>query len=97
MQSAGRHVSLICGVPTIIVAVFSYLFFSFGVDAWLSDKCATAISESVAVGTPMCGASAGDPRRWLAMGQDLDRSASTLVRNRNISRGLTRRPRCAAS
>ena len=36
-------------MPTIIVAVFSYLFFSFGVEAWFSDKVRTAISESVAV------------------------------------------------
>ena len=41
--------SLIAVMPTIIVAVFSYLFFSFGVESWFSDKVRTAISESVAV------------------------------------------------
>src|ERR1043165_2080555 len=41
--------SLIAVLPTIIVAVFSYLFFSFGVESWFSDKVRTAISESVAV------------------------------------------------
>src|SRR5690242_17357959 len=30
--------SLIAVLPTIIVAVFSYLFFSFGVESWFSDK-----------------------------------------------------------
>src|SRR5205807_1715002 len=41
--------SLIAVLPTIIVAVFSYLFFSFGIESWFSDKVITAISESVAV------------------------------------------------
>jgi two-component system nitrogen regulation sensor histidine kinase NtrY len=36
-------------LPTIIVAVFSYLFFSFGIESWFSDKVRTAISESVQV------------------------------------------------
>jgi len=41
--------SLIAVLPTIIVAVFSYLFFSFGIESWFSDKVRTAISESVQV------------------------------------------------
>src|SRR5260370_13071045 len=41
--------SLIAVTPTIIVAVFSYLFFSFGIESWFSDKVRTAISESLAV------------------------------------------------
>jgi two-component system nitrogen regulation sensor histidine kinase NtrY len=41
--------SLIAVLPTIIVAVFSYLFFSFGMESWFSDKVRTAISESVEV------------------------------------------------
>src|SRR3989440_5324125 len=40
--------SLIAVLPTIIVAVFSYLFFSFGVEAWVSDKLRTSIFESAA-------------------------------------------------
>jgi two-component system nitrogen regulation sensor histidine kinase NtrY len=40
---------LIAVLPTIVVAVFSYLFFTFGVEAWFSDKVRTAVSESVAV------------------------------------------------
>ncbi len=31
------------------MAVFSYLFFSFGIESWFSDKVRTAISESVEV------------------------------------------------
>ncbi|HTZ38479.1 MAG TPA: HAMP domain-containing protein, partial [Stellaceae bacterium] len=41
--------SLIAVIPTIVVAVFSYLFFSFGIESWFSDKVRTAISESVQV------------------------------------------------
>src|ERR1700726_3141625 len=41
--------SLIAVIPTIVVAVFSYLFFSFGIESWFNDKVRTAISESVEV------------------------------------------------
>src|SRR5260370_3882369 len=41
--------SLIAVAPTIIVAVVFYLFFSFGVESWFSDKERTAISETLAV------------------------------------------------
>ncbi|HWB48123.1 MAG TPA: PAS domain-containing sensor histidine kinase [Stellaceae bacterium] len=41
--------SLIAVLPTIIVAVFSYLFFSFGIESWFSNRVRTAISESVQV------------------------------------------------
>jgi len=40
---------LIAIMPTIIVAVFSYLFFGSGIENWFSEKVRTAISESVAV------------------------------------------------
>ena len=41
--------TLIAVMPTIIVAVFSYLFFGSGIESWFSDKVRTAITESVAV------------------------------------------------
>ncbi len=41
--------SLIAVTPTVIVAIFSYLFFSFGVESLFSDKVRTAISETPAV------------------------------------------------
>src|SRR5438477_2423086 len=41
--------SLIAVLPTIIVAGFSYLFFSFGVESWFSERVRTAITESLAV------------------------------------------------
>ncbi len=74
--------SLIAVLPTIIVAVFSYLFFSFGVESWFSDKVRTAITESVAVADAYVREHQQAIRAdALAMAADLDRSASTLVLN----------------
>src|SRR5438105_1628669 len=74
--------SLIAVLPTIIVAVFSYLFFSFGVESWFSDKVRTAISESVAVADAYVREHQQAIRAdALAMAADLDRSAATLVIN----------------
>src|SRR5215472_7271622 len=41
--------SLIAVMPTIVVAIFSYLFFSYGVQSWFSDRVHSAISNSLAV------------------------------------------------
>jgi two-component system, NtrC family, nitrogen regulation sensor histidine kinase NtrY len=41
--------SAIAVTPTIIVAVFSYLFLSIGLQSWFSDTVRTALSESHAV------------------------------------------------
>ena len=74
--------SLIAVLPTIIVAVFSYLFFSFGVEAWFSDKVRTAISESVAVADAYVKEHQQAIRAdALAMAADLDRSAGSLQLN----------------
>jgi two-component system nitrogen regulation sensor histidine kinase NtrY len=40
---------LISVAPAIIVAVFSALFFNFGIESWFSDKVRTALKESEAV------------------------------------------------
>src|SRR5438067_11124860 len=74
--------SLIAVLPTIVVAVFSYLFFSFGVESWFSDRVRTAISESVAV----ADAYVKDHQRAtradaLAMATDLDRNAASFQLN----------------
>ena len=74
--------SLIAVLPTIIVAVFSYLFFSFGVESWFSDKVRTAITESVAVADAYVKEHQQAIRAdALAMATDLDRSASSLQLN----------------
>ena len=40
---------LISVAPAIIVAVFSALFFNFGLESWFSDTVRTALKESEAV------------------------------------------------
>jgi two-component system nitrogen regulation sensor histidine kinase NtrY len=74
--------SLIAVLPTIIVAVFSYLFFSFGVEAWFSDKVRTAISESQAVAEAYLHEHQQAIRAdVLAMANDLNRDALKLALN----------------
>ena len=41
--------SLVAVTPTIIVATGSYLFFSFGVQAWFSERVRDALANSLAV------------------------------------------------
>src|SRR3954447_4613433 len=70
---------LIAVLPTIIVAVFSYLFFTLGVEAWFSDKVRTAISESVEVADAYLKEHQQAIRAdVLTMAGDLNRNASTL-------------------
>ncbi len=71
--------SLIAVTPTIIVAVFSYLFFSYGVESWFSDKVRTAISESVVVAEAYLHEHQQAIRAdALAMANDLNRNAAEL-------------------
>ncbi|HEX5452485.1 MAG TPA: PAS domain-containing sensor histidine kinase [Stellaceae bacterium] len=74
--------SLIAVLPTIIVALFSFLFFNYGIESWFSDKVRTAISESVAVADAYVKEHQQAIRAdALAMANDLDRHASILVLN----------------
>jgi two-component system nitrogen regulation sensor histidine kinase NtrY len=74
--------SLIAVLPTIIVAVFSYLFFSFGIESWFSDKVRTAISESVAVADAYVKEHQNAIRAdALAMANDLNHNALALSLN----------------
>jgi len=41
--------SVIAVAPTVVVAIFSYLLLSIGMESWFSDKVRTALSESRAV------------------------------------------------
>jgi two-component system, NtrC family, nitrogen regulation sensor histidine kinase NtrY len=73
---------LIAVMPTIIVAVFSYLFFSFGVESWFSEKVRTAISESRAVAEAYLHEHQQAIRAdVLAMANDLNRDALKLALN----------------
>ena len=46
--------SLVAVIPTVIVAIFSYLLFSFGVQAWFSEPVHNAVTGSLAVRKPIC-------------------------------------------
>jgi two-component system nitrogen regulation sensor histidine kinase NtrY len=74
--------SLVAVAPTIIVATFSVLLFSFGLQGWFSDRVRTAVTESFAVAQAYLeehrqsiGADA------LAMAQDLNRQGVSLALN----------------
>jgi two-component system nitrogen regulation sensor histidine kinase NtrY len=74
--------SLIAVLPTIIVALFSFLFFNYGIESWFSDKVRTAISESVAVADAYVREHQQAIRAdALAMANELDRHASMLALN----------------
>src|ERR1700674_1433575 len=74
--------SLIAVLPTIIVAGFSYLFFSFGVESWFSDRVRTAITESLAVAEAYLHEHQQAIRAdVLAMANDLNRDAMKLSLN----------------
>jgi two-component system, NtrC family, nitrogen regulation sensor histidine kinase NtrY len=72
--------SMIAVIPTIVVAVFSYLFFSFGIESWFSDKVRTAISESVQVADAYVKEHQQAIRAdALGMANSLDEYAATMV------------------
>src|SRR6201981_3142625 len=74
--------SLIAVTPTIIVAIFSYLFFSFGIESWFSDKIRTAVTESLAVAEAYLHEHQQAIRAGvLAMANDLNRDAMKLALN----------------
>ncbi len=74
--------SLVAVTPTIIVAVFSYLFFSFGIEAWFSERVRTALSESQAVAEAYLHEHQQVIRAdVLAMASDLNREAYVLAFN----------------
>jgi two-component system nitrogen regulation sensor histidine kinase NtrY len=74
--------SLIAVTPTIIVAVFSYLFFSFGVQSWFSERVQSALSASLNVAEAYLREHQNVIRADItAMAADLNREASFLVLN----------------
>ncbi len=74
--------SFVAVAPAIVVAVFSFLFFDLGVQAWFSDPVRRAVSESLVVAK----AYTKEHRQLiradaLAMAVDLNREAPSLIRN----------------
>src|SRR5579883_46698 len=74
--------SLVAVIPTIVVAVFSYLLFSFGVQAWFSERVRTALSGSLAVAEAYLHEHQQNIRAdVVSMANDLDRDAAFLSVN----------------
>jgi two-component system nitrogen regulation sensor histidine kinase NtrY len=74
--------SVVAVTPTIIVAVFSYLFFSFGIQSWFSERVRTALSASLAVAEAYLHEHQNVIRAdVLAMANDLNREAAILTLN----------------
>lgn len=74
--------SLVAIVPTILIAVFSVLFFNLGLDAWFSERVRTAVDESVVVAEAYLAEHRQNIRaEAFAMANDINRSAPTLVSN----------------
>ncbi len=83
--------SLVAVTPTIIVAVFSVLFFNFGIESWFSDRVRTAIKESLVVAESYVKEHKqvirGDA---LAMATDLNRLGPRILGNpRELSRQVS--------
>ncbi|MGH7088053.1 MAG: ATP-binding protein [Stellaceae bacterium] len=70
---------LLAVIPTVIVAIFSYLLFSFGVQAWFSERVRTALQESLAVAEAYLHEHQQAIRAdVISMASDLDRDAALL-------------------
>jgi len=71
---------LVAVIPTVIVAVFSYLLFAFGVQAWFSERVRTALSESLVVAEAYLHEHQQTIRADVAsMAADLDRDSQLLI------------------
>jgi two-component system nitrogen regulation sensor histidine kinase NtrY len=74
--------SLIAVIPTIFVAIFSYLLFSFGVQAWFSERVRTAVTGSLAVAEGYLHEHQQTIRAdVVGMANDLNRDANLLSLN----------------
>src|SRR5579862_194790 len=74
--------SLVAVIPTIIVAIFSYSLFSFGVQAWFSERVRTAVTGSLAVAEAYLHEHQQTIRAdVVGMANDLNRDANLLSLN----------------
>jgi two-component system nitrogen regulation sensor histidine kinase NtrY len=74
--------SVVAVTPTIIVAIFSLLFFNLGVDAWFSDRIKTVVDESLSVAEAYLQEHQHNVTAdVLAMAQDITQSAPSLLEN----------------
>ena len=74
--------SFVAVAPAIVVAVFSFLFFDLGIQAWFSDPVRTALSDSLVVAKAYTTEHSQLIRAdALAMAADLNRGGPSLIRN----------------
>ncbi|SDF71714.1 two-component system, NtrC family, nitrogen regulation sensor histidine kinase NtrY [Limimonas halophila] len=74
--------SLIAVTPAIILAVFSVVFFNFGLQGWFSERVSTAIQESLQVAEAYVQEHRQTIRTdALAMADRIDRQGATLLYN----------------
>ena len=80
-----KRFGLVTLIPTIVVAVFSSLYFHLGVHAWFNEKVGIALNESVQVAesylTEHKKIISADA---LAMANDLNRQANILMNNPRV-------------
>ncbi len=73
---------LVAAAPAILVAIFSALFLSFGVQSWFSERVSTAIESSHAVARSYLHEHQLNIRAdVLATANDLNKEAATLMQN----------------
>jgi len=81
--------SVLVAVPTIIMTVFSAVFFHFGVQAWFSQRVQTAINESQAVAQSYLEEHKAVIRAdTLAMAGDIDRQTARFVLDEKALSGV---------
>lgn len=74
--------SAVAITPAIVMAIFSLLFFTFGVNTWFSERVSTALNESRAVATAYLQEHQKVIRAdVLAMANDLNRQSADLLGN----------------
>ncbi len=74
--------SLVAILPTLIVSIFSALFFNLGIQAWFNDRVQTAVEESLLVAEAYISEHKENIRAdAIAMADDLNSVASVSISN----------------
>jgi two-component system nitrogen regulation sensor histidine kinase NtrY len=72
--------SVVAILPTIIVSIFSTLFFNMGIQTWFNERVQTAVGESLAVAEAYLNEHRENIRAdAIAMASDLDRAAPLAI------------------
>jgi two-component system nitrogen regulation sensor histidine kinase NtrY len=90
--------SIVAVTPAILVAVFSALFFNFGIQAWFSERVRVALHESLAVTDAYLEEHTQTIRAdVLAMANDINRDAPLLTRSTLIFQRMVEEQAAARS